>query len=204
MLQKYCSIISINLEYLLNLYSINILDLSKEMDVSYATTYKLVNGLSNPTLETLLKVSSALKISVSQLIGELPLENNTNKVQVIPLISWDNITSFLNGNNNIIQCITISSKAYCSNKAFALLANAFVEQIFDSGTTLVFDVFKGDIKELHNKYTLISQESSNPTLKKIHIEEDKIYIQPGNNIPAYELLDHNRIVAKLVHLTIDS
>lgn len=206
---KKCIVnISSNLKNLLNLHSINILELAKEAEVSYSAVYRLVHGESNPNLETLLKISKTFDITISQLVGDLPILEDQYLMKSIPIINWHETKSFLDTDeSNLIittSYLLMSSKNAISDKCFALPVNSKTEHLFIPGTILIFDKLNKAIEKYDNKFIMISNRDEIPIIKKLYIEGDRIFLQSINpNIQTYELLDYNTVLAYLVQASIE-
>lgn len=209
LLSKCITNISNNLKHLLSLYSMNILELAKDVGISYSALYRLVHGESNPNLETLLKVSKAFDISVSQLLGDLPILKDKYSIRSIPIINWQDIINFLSDKkNNMINTdnyLFVSTKDVIPNKCFALTLNTKNMDFFIPGTMFVFAPLLETIKNYDHKFVLISYNKEKiPVLQKLYFEGDRIFVQSINpRIPACELLAHEAVLAYLIQTKID-
>lgn len=211
-LKKYGTDISSNLKYLLDIYSMSILELSKKSNVAYGAVYKLVNKAASPNLDTLVKISKVFNLNVSQLIGELLLTTNTaqNFETMIPVIEWTEVTKFLANNfqgleNQIIKPNTIASNSLIQDKAFILTATVATEPAFIKGTALVFNRVNQPLKIYDNKFVLALINNNNlPVLKKLFIDKNKVILQSINStMPSHVLQPIDSIIAYLVQARID-
>ena len=205
--EKYISQISANIKLLLEMHSMNILELSTKIDISYSAAYSATNGTSNPTLSTLISIASAFNINLSQLIGEFPLSTKgVRPIVSAPMMDWDKILDFLDApqsvkNNN---CVIVSTEATLSDKIFALYPNQKTEPLFKLGTILIFDKLNSEITDYDAKFVLISTNNQTPTMRKLHVEENKIFLQSINHvIPSVELTECDRIIAYLVQARVE-
>jgi transcriptional regulator with XRE-family HTH domain len=209
LLKEYRKQISSNLKYLLDIYSINVLDLASKLELSYTPIYNLATGCGNPTLDTLLKVSNYFNISISQFIGDLPINkiNSTNYLKMIPVLQWREVSKFLCAQYSIKpndKQLLISSGHLIPQTAFALHANEKTEPLFKIGTILIFDKVVSDIEIYDNKYVLLSSDKSPLTIKKLFVEESIIFTQSINTlIPPQPLLDNVRVLAYLIQTRLD-
>ncbi|WP_341750091.1 MULTISPECIES: helix-turn-helix transcriptional regulator [unclassified Candidatus Tisiphia] len=209
LLEEYRKQISSNLKYLLDIYSINVLDLASKLELSYTPIYNLATGCGNPTLDTLLKVSNYFNISISQFIGDLPINkiNSTNYLKMIPVLQWREVSKFLCVQYSIKpndKQLLISSEHLIPQTAFALHANEKTEPLFKIGTILIFDKAVSDIEIYDNKYVLLSSDKSPLTIKKLFVEESIIFTQSINTlIPPQPLLDNVRVLAYLIQTRLD-
>jgi SOS-response transcriptional repressor LexA len=188
----------------------SILELSNKIEVSYSAVYRLVHkDIPNPNLDTLLKVSKAFDLSVSQLIGETPIKNplSQNSIKSIPLIKWEDVVSFLDNNTNIKTDnihLLLPQNTYISEKCFALRANKKIEALFKVGSILIFDTLSKQIREYDDKFVLVSSNNIIPVMKKLYVEGAKVFLQSVNDsIPLLELLPNDLIIAHLCQVKMD-
>lgn len=81
-----------NISKLMQEFNVDDKRLSDATGVSAATIKKMRLGQSpNPTVETLVPLAKFFDVSVSQLIGEISLDDNNNDKKNIPLLSWRDI-----------------------------------------------------------------------------------------------------------------
>jgi transcriptional regulator with XRE-family HTH domain len=170
-LEQYKTQIASNLKYLLDNYSMNILELSSKLELSYPPLYNLVTGRSNPTMDTLLKIANYFNLSISQLIGDIPINkiDSTNYSKIIPLLQWTNAAKFLcerNSTQHDFKQLLISSEYFIPEKTFSLYANERTEPLFKTGTLLIFNEITSDIKHYDNKYVLLLSDMF-LTIKKL-------------------------------------
>lgn len=208
MLECYKSNISKNIKYLLDIHSINMLELSTFVNTSYSSIYDLAAGKSNPTLSTLIRVSSYFKVSLSQLIGDLPILNNKNYfIKMVPIINWENALNFVNQNTeNDSSCDLelITAQIELKKGAFALYATNKTEPQFKSGGLLIFDQITQFVENYENKFVLVANLKNILSVNKLIIENNKIFLQPLNlSIPAFKLTNHMRLLAYLVQFKTD-
>lgn len=209
-LDSYKKQISVNLKYLLDIYSMNMLELSKKIEVSYGSVYDLVECTSNPTLTTLFKISEYFKLNISQLIGDLAFTNCNDDtfVKTVPIVEWNEIEKFLENfsleKTNARKTVLISSKNQFTEKTFALLASTKTEPLFKSGTILIFNDIISDIKNYDNHFVLVKSYPDILGIKKIFIEEGKVFLQSINtNIPPQQLNDQSLIIAHMTQAKLD-
>ena len=208
-LEIYKREISKNLKYLLSVNSMSILELSSDLDLSYRTVYNLVEGKLNPTLDTLIKTSKRFDIKISQVLGEVPLEekNGSGFTKSVPLISWLEIENHLNYKKSNIKkdypSLLISSEKMLSDKVFAVYSNINTEPLFKSGTILVFDLLLSNIQDYDNKFLLISASNSSLLIKKLIIESDKAFLQSISSSSSELFTNQFRILAYLLQARIE-
>ena len=75
-LEQYKNQLSVNVKYLLSLYSMNMMELSKRINAAYGSVYDIVEGKANPTLSTLFKISEYFDLSIEGLIGDSDISKN--------------------------------------------------------------------------------------------------------------------------------
>jgi transcriptional regulator with XRE-family HTH domain len=208
LLDDYKSQIARNIKYLINIYSMSMLELAKKVNVSYASIYDLLECKSNPTLTTLFKISQYFEIQISQLIGDAPLTSNikSDYVKMVPIIKWEQVNLFLNNfeTSNYNNLISISSQKIFKEKTFALIANEKTELLFKNGTILVFEEITPEIEIYDNKFILVSAPNNILGLKKLLIEGESIFLQSINpNIPPQLLNTESKLLAHLIQAKLD-
>lgn len=206
-LEQYKNQLSVNVKYLLSLYSMNMMELSKRINAAYGSVYDIVEGKANPTLSTLFKISEYFDLSIEGLIGDSDISKNLEKhfIQQIPMIKWEEITRFLDGELEIEnELITISSKKELSSKSFILPVNTKTESLFKNGTLLVFDIIDSEFKNFDNQFVLISSSDNIHSLKKLLAEDNQIFLQSINpEIPIQKLNKSIKITAHLVQAKLE-
>jgi transcriptional regulator with XRE-family HTH domain len=205
---KYRQQICTNLQTLLDNHSVNILELSRQIKSSYSSVYNLVNSCNNPTLETLSKVANFFDISITQIIGDLPLTeiNKYIHIKSIPILKFNEITQHLENSNQLIsndfkRTLIASTKYDISENAFAVISTSKEEPIFQSGTILYFDQLSDNVQSNNNKFIIASINDFLPVLMKCIIDGGDCYIKSCNpNIPAQKLNQETRIIATLIQI----
>lgn len=209
--EDYQKELSLNLKYLLDIYSMNMLELSKKIKISYGSIYDLVECNSNPTLTTLFKIAGYFDLTISQLIGDLPITTNSNPnfIKTVPILELSEVLGFLDNspsdfNKYQHKLISISSKNEFQEKTFALIANEKTEPAFTRGTFLIFDKLTMELEKYDNRFVLILNSSSSLSFKKLVVEGDDIFLQSFNtNVPLQRLNDDLKIIACLVQAKLD-
>lgn len=205
--KKYISNISANLKTLLDLYSMNILELSNKTEISHSAVYSLVQGTSNPTLDTLTAVAAIFNINISQLVGEFSLfEDKVKYVKSTPIIDWTNIVDFFKDASSVkrIGYTMVSTDFKIGDDTFALYSNTKTEPLFKLGALLIFNKPTVPITSYDDKFVLLLDGKQSPAVKKLCVEGSKIFLQSINpTIPSVELNDVDQIIAYLLQVRID-
>lgn len=204
-LDEYKTKLSANLKELLNIYSMNMLELAKKINVSYGSIYDLIESSSNPTMSTLFKISEYFNISIGQLLGDFPITNNWEDsfFKLIPIIEWNKVYNFLYQQDNIqienSSLIPISSKTPISEKAFALISNAKAEPAFTAGTILVFEKITSDLDLYDSHFILVVNISKKLSMGKMFVQGNSIFLKSLNpEIPLQKLGNDLTPIAYLI------
>ena len=147
-------------------------ELSKLTGISRQGLSKLVKGnADNPGLDTLLTLSSVFGVTVSQLIGQLPLEAKVADygVKNVPVLLWQQacrakevaaLKNLGNWDDWIMTTISLSSAAYALR-----VETKHFEPYFYFGTTLIIDP---EVEPADNDYIIIqSSDCEKARIKKI-------------------------------------
>lgn len=185
-------------------------DLAREVDMPQPTIHRLVSGKSTrPYRSSLEPIAEYFSITVDQLIGEKPLDEETTTLNVpeksgkfrqIPVIAWDNALDFVthgaeHGQSYIMANPSLSEKAFAT-----ILNNSSMEPVFPNGSTLVFDP-AAEPKD--RNYVLVGlHEVKSPIFRQLLIDGDDKYLKPLNpdlsNFKMRILDESDQIIAVLI------
>jgi len=159
--------------------------LAKLANIPYSTVYGITTSASvNPRLSNLVDIADILKVNISQLVGELPINS---KESVIPIISWQNLNA---NTGNIEFSISedtkfLSCSRYSSECMFALYADLNLLGIFSQNNIIIFE--KTNVVSSNN-LAILSIQTSYPVIKKILKEGPDTYLESlAKNIPIEKL-----------------
>lgn len=194
-LEEYKTKISINLKDLLNIYSMNMLELAKKINVSYGSIYDLVECSSNPTMSTLFKIAEYFNISIGQLVGDFPITNDWEDsfFKLIPIIEWNKVYNFLYEEDFAKQILSsslipVSSKTKVSEKAFALISSTKTEPYFTNETVLIFEKITNDLELYDNHFILVMNLNRKLSMGKMVVQGNSIFLKSLNaEIPLEKL-----------------
>ena len=180
------------LNHLMAKFQIDGVQLSKKTGIPATTVNRLRKGekTTNPTLTTLIPLADFFSVSVSQLIGDEPLDPHhlkdltnihNHSLHHIPLISWENAIDWP---QSITEShISISTEYVYGNDAYALTVNENDWENLIYGTIIIIDP---SITPKHRDYIIIHRQGQpTPTLKQILYDEGQTYLKPviqGYNI----------------------
>lgn len=203
-LENYGTIISENLKTLLSTYSINMLELSNAIKVSYTVIYKIIHSKANPTLDTLIKISDYFSISISELIGDIPIGDYYNKpatLKKIPVVPINNIEKFWNNevkSNEVKNFIYTSVNITHTESILATISDKSMEPLFPYNSFLVLEQYNRELYSYDNLLVLITSSSS-PKLKRLILEGKELFIQNINSsFPPQKLTNNDNIIAKVI------
>jgi SOS-response transcriptional repressor LexA len=186
--------LSDNLNFLMEEMHISADELGRRTGLPASTIKKIRNRYNpNPTLTTLLPLAEFFAVTLDQLVGNEPLpttrlkgqfQNNQNRIQHIPILTWEESIHFFDINNQPSATIAIDNSY--SEKTFALIVEEDDWENLIKGTALIVDP---TLKPEHRDYIIVHKAGQKtPTVKQILYDEDKIYlksvIQGYNIIPS--------------------
>lgn len=172
--------LSDNLNILMAKARLNSSALAKQIGLP-ATTIKRIrnNEQANPTITTLLPIAEYFSISLSQLVGDEPLNAETMArtqvgFQKIPLLSWHECVHFdlLNPDKYPKK---ISTERKISKKGFALTIENHDLEFFPKNSLLIVEPEK--IPESGNHVIVTKIEQNIASIKKYIIEIDQVYLK---------------------------
>lgn len=94
---------------------------------------------SNPTLATLKPIADYFNITVSQLLGEVPLKRSASRRQKVPILSLDTVGAYRKG--TITEaCDWFTTEVKVSKDAFAIrIDDSDIASVFPAKTHLLID-----------------------------------------------------------------
>lgn len=185
--------IAFNIKNLLELYSMNILELSNKTNISYSTLHKIVNNSSNPTIDTLETIAKVFDLEISNLLSSNPLPQKAKDflTRSIPIIDFNDI--YKNDPkpiNYIDKLITFD----ISQKAFAI--NNSQTKLFDlpDHALLFFDIMNLPILSYDQKIVISQFHQQLPQLKRIIIDANEFYLEDlKEKIPCRKILPEENL-----------
>jgi len=162
---------------------LNASELARRTSVPPSSIKKIRNNDNlNPTLSTLMPLANFFSISLSQLVGDVPLNienrqiNETSNKQLqypLPIISWNEAASW--PNTSELEHNLIFSERSFSKNSFALITEETINERIPKGTVLLIDC---DASPESSDYVLvIKRHQSKPSIKQILIEDDQIFLK---------------------------
>lgn len=192
--------LSTRLNFLMRQASIDVVNLSKATGIPVTTINRLRNEMveHNPTLDTLTPLANYFSVTISQLIGEEPLDNyshnkiTTPSVQSFPVLSWDECIDYTNFvvNLNVNNWDKRVIGEFLSKYAFALLTKPSMEPRFSKGTIVIINPEitpkDGNIVVVHYPNT------KEATLRQYSLDGPSTFLKSINEIkPNNNNLDDN-------------
>lgn len=193
------------LNHLMEKTNTNINQLSKNTGLANTTIKRMcTDPKSNPTLDSITKISQFFQITPNQLIGSEPLSNKTACYQPnfgdwdsVPII---NLNQAIHWPNNIEEIKTQQSIKYVftdigiNEEFFAVTAaDETLEPKFSEGTILIFDPTRTPRNK--NYVLLLNSEKSLPQFRQILIDGPDMYartINPTFSETGLTMLEKNR------------
>lgn len=208
--------ISYNLKTLMSSGAVNASELARRTGVAQPIIYRLSTGQNtNPKLGTVCPISDYFMVTVSQLIGEVPLPADPNYYRIdsnqrgwhrVPLITWQDALYRSTQPEKILNGTYVSTDANISSQAFALrVKGSAMDPLFPKGATIVVEPNRvphdGDyiVVQLHNEH-----ESR---LKQILVDGTDRYLKSINpeleDVQPILMKAHDRILGVMVQVKVD-
>lgn len=164
-------------------HNIRVTDLAREVDLPQPTIHRFVTGKSTRPYKSSLKpIADYFSISIPQLLGEEPLENqkdvqhskHTNKN--VPIIPWEQLSeSSLHSLSNVETILVANVSDYCFASK---IQDSSMDPIFPCGTTLIFDKQK---EPKDRAYILVKlHDSELCAFRQVIIDGSNYYLKPLN------------------------
>ena len=144
--------INANLQKLLKLHGdLSLSDLARKIKVPQPTLHHILEGKTKkPRRRALEALAAFFSISVSQLIGVIPLSStipdaikDSLKISTVPLITWDLVKNWKNSKNDLVKFNKIILEKQVDKNSFALqLQDSNMEPLFQEKSILIFDPSK--------------------------------------------------------------
>jgi SOS-response transcriptional repressor LexA len=176
--------LSDNLNLLMAEVRISADELGRRTGLTSGTIKKIRNRYNpNPTLTTLLPLAKYFAVTLDQLVGNEPLPEERTKgtyqvnletLRHIPLLSWDEATTWPSTNKQLHS--TITTEHNYSETAFALIVEEDGWENLAKGTALLIDpILKAD----HRDFVIVLKKGQQtPTLKQAFYDEGQLYLKP--------------------------
>lgn len=196
------------LRLLLYLHGIDETELSRLTGVSRSNISRLKNDpSSNPTFSTLHTLAKYFSVTVSQLLGEEPLnrtqlaQKNTDVelVKRVPLLKWEEIIPWVNDRSSVDKSLWqwISTDDVVSQNAFAVkIQDKTLGLVFRKHAILIVDP---STKSQDGDYVLVCEDSNLPSLKQLIFEGNRIFLKSiKSGINVCDALDKSRHILGVV------
>jgi SOS-response transcriptional repressor LexA len=174
--------LSDNLNLLMANARLNANELARRTGIPASSIKKIRNNDNpNPTLTTLVPLANFFSTTVSQLIGDVPLKVESNRIidpsqqsqQSVPVITWKDAATWPTI-TNIEQTFVLSERQYSKN-TFGLIVEENTRDRFIKGTLLLIDC---EAPVQGQDYVIVIKDNQTiPSIKQILIEDDQIYLK---------------------------
>lgn len=181
--------LSTNLNQLMHEKELNASELARLINLPASTIKKIRNGDNpNPTLATLLPIAKFFAITLSQLVGEEPLQQTaatnmpqplTATMQRVPLLPWRETITW--PHKLSVDQATVATEHIYDQTAYALEVQEDNWENFTPGTVLIIDP---TVKPNHRDFVIVYKQGLKlPTLKQALFDEERLYLKPV--VPGY-------------------
>lgn len=176
------------LKALVTTHNLSESELARRTGIGQPVIHRVISGeTGNPKVETLRPIAQFFGISISQLIGDVPLPKNllppgsypSQKVWVqVPELTWEQAVSWPAQSPETIRHY-ISTDSDVSDNAYALrIKDSSMMPRFSERTIIIIDP---DEKPADRDYVIVHLENQSQVIfKQILIDGDDIYLKPLN------------------------
>lgn len=176
-----------NLHMLMSEQRLSSSELSRRIDLPAVTIKKLRTGENqNPTITTLIPIAAHFGITISQLIGEVPLHSKDiakkdvkgakgdERVQAFPLLKWSEISP-VPPMRKIVNRYYLVTESKVSKKSFSLVVEDADNTNFKQGDVILVDP---EASIGHNDFVIVQKvDQSIPSLKRVIKDDNNYYLQ---------------------------
>ncbi len=182
-----------NIKYIRTKENISQQELADKIGIDRSTISRIEKNEIDTSLENAIKISEALSISLSDLVGKDlrfdngDIENIKNNIIKIPVFGTIKAGIPIESQSDIIDYIDIPAKWTKGNKKFygIKLSGDSMFPKYQDGDIVIFE--QTNDKELYNgKDVAVMINGTESTFKKILINEQGIVLQPYNT--AYDIM----------------
>lgn len=186
LLNEERSKISVNIKRLMSLNDISEAELARRTGIPQTTINRLLSKGFDAKTNTLMPIASLFNVTVSHLIGEIPLEldninynlmtTNRDAWSSIPIIPWEQILGwrFLQEKVLVNQYQFIVTEKPVSKVSFAVYTRPFMAPLFREGSILIIDP-KRELQD--GVYVLVSFSMQEPTIRIVLFDGAALYLR---------------------------
>ena len=177
-----------NLQALMRAHNTTPTALARATGIGQPVIHRMATGeTDNPTLGTLKPIAKYFGITMNQLIGEDPLEDNylRHQITMIPLIDiahaskWNRAPQEVKPSRHIMIDTNISAKGFAVR-----LEDSTMEPTFPAGTTVIIDPL---LKATNGNFVIAYHQGKRlSTFKQLLIDGQDFYLKALN--PAFETI----------------
>lgn len=195
-----------NLNALLEKSKVSLAELSRNTGIPL-TTLKRIRSNSeppNPTISTCAPLATFFNISIDQLIGLEPLNQNGEYLenqdfwQPIPLVSWEEASKAISEDTKLTASNMIMTDANINDSVFALTINNDNFIGFKKGETLVIDPKQQP--NLDDYVIVLKKGEPITTLRVFVMKDNKPYLKPLSRYFGIEPIDDYQVVGTVIKL----
>lgn len=169
--------LSNNLNFLISETRLNASELARRTGIPASSIKKIRNNdHPNPTLTTLIPLANFFAITISQLIGETPLNLEQAKTPSsqpqIPIISWSETATW--------PKLTDTPRAFAAadriyQNAFGLIIEENLGEHFRKNSLLIID--SNAQPQSHDYVLTLKNPQTKPSIKQILIEDEHVFLK---------------------------
>lgn len=171
--------LSVNLQRLIKENGLTISELSRRTRLSQPVLHRIYTGVTdNPSVLTLSPLAKYFGVSISQLIGDIPLVLE-KEIFFVPLIEWEDVYNWIKDETLVKKIEYVTTDKVIGKGVFSLLIKyGDLNWQFPTGTILIFDP---SLSPKNMDFSLIYEKNALPHLKQVLIEGKEIYLKPLNS-----------------------
>jgi SOS-response transcriptional repressor LexA len=188
--------ISANLKRLMDRENINASELGRNIKLAQPIIHRLLTGKNvNPKLATIRPIADYFDVTISQLIGEdlLILDDqagNRAPWKQVPVLSWSDISSVIDGSQTVVALEQVSTDARVSDLAYAVVIDSTgLEPHFPKGAKVVVEPKRRPTDS--DFLILITAEGGDPHIRQVVSDGADSYLKSLN--PAFSKMNMIRL-----------
>lgn len=184
--------LSSNLKQLMAKEGLTTASLARLTGIGQPVIYRMISGeTDNPKIATLIPIADYFNISISQLVGDLDLQQNRLEISKVPLLSWEEAIHWQEIIPNRKNQRTVVTTDKVSDNAYALVTkDTTMQPKFPENTILIINP---EVEPKNKDYVVVHLADQNEaTFKQLLFDGSQKYLKPLNTDFAVTPIHNNK------------